>query len=94
MGPETQRLIEVLRELSELLVALDHPHWAAWMRESERRLSNGDGSGILHLLGAFGGMGSFNDLRLGGDHGRRVEQLRSEAWQLAEDIRKEAGPGR
>ena len=91
MGPKTERLLHVLGELVRLLSSAGADHWAGWMRECERRLANSDGSGVLHLLQAYGGMGSFNDLQLEGDEGRRLEQLRSEAARLGEEIRREAG---
>ena len=60
----------------------------------------GDDSGIQHVLGAYGGMGSVNDLVLGqgSDNGvfawkpgaqklnNRFAALRSRAWELAQEI--------
>jgi len=96
IGPKTSRLVTLLDELAGLLRELDEAHWADWMTESARRLRHGDFSGIGHLLGAYGGMGSFNDVlpELVGEgpdqRVRRARQLRSEVWELAEEIRREA----
>jgi hypothetical protein len=71
------------------------------MDESRRRLESNDCSGIDHLLGAYGGMGSFNDLLLTPDNGHTVsaadsgnvndslDALRSEMYSLARDIRRD-----
>ena len=97
LGPKTLRLLAVLDELAPLLRALDQEHWADWIEESARRLKGGDGSGIAHLLGAYGGMGSFNDVlaEIAGasrdERADRARALRAKAWTLADEIRREAG---
>ncbi len=96
MGPKTSRLVALLDELGVVLREIDQAHWADWMSESARRLRQSDFSGINHLLSAYGGMGSFSDILpelVGEQPGHRVKrarQLRSEAWDLAEEIRHEA----
>ena len=96
IGPKTSRLVALLDEMGVVLRQLDQAHWAAWVSESARRLRQSDFSGITHLLGAYGGMGSFNDIlpELVGEKPdqrvKRARQLRSEAWDLAEEIRHEA----
>ena len=96
IGPKTSRLVALLDELGVVLRELDQDHWADWVCESARRLSQSDFSGIKHLQGAYGGMGSFNDVlpELVGEQPdqrvKRARQLRSEAWNLAEEIRHEA----
>ena len=62
MGPKTKELIEVLSSIIELLESGGETHWVAWMRKSKSRLEASDFSGITHLLEAYGGMESFNDL--------------------------------
>jgi Domain of unknown function (DUF6966) len=55
---------DVLDETIGLLERYGEDQWAAWPRTSRRRLAAGDAYGLDHLLQAFGGMGSFNDLAL------------------------------
>lgn len=102
MGPKTQELVEVLGSLIELLRSDGETHWSAWMAKSKARLEASDFSGITHLLGAYGGMGSFNDLILcqqmvGGrfswkagheEKNDQLSQLRSRAWELADAIKR------
>jgi len=69
VAPETiataAELAELRRHLAGLIAILDEErdsHWSRWMRDSDSMLAKGDLEGITHFLGAFGGMGSFNDL--------------------------------
>jgi hypothetical protein len=86
MGPKTTLLVATLEELAGLLRARGETHWAAWLESDLQRLRASDFDGITHLLFAFGGMGSFNDLMLDA----RLSDLRSRAWSLANDISREA----
>jgi hypothetical protein len=102
MGPQTQKLIVILREIIALLESDGDSHWANWMRISKTRLEAGDFSGITHLLNAYGGMGSFNDLiicqrfengKFSWTDGYKeknalLSDLRSKAWELADAIRR------
>lgn len=60
-----QPLIDVLDALIQVLEQDGDTHWSAWMRRAKSRLAQGDDRGADDLLGAYGGMGSFNDLILG-----------------------------
>ncbi len=96
MGAKTNELVALLDELAVILRELDQAHWADSMSESARRLRQSDFSGVQHLLSAYGGMGSFNDILpelVGEQPDHRVErarQLRSEAWDLGDEIRRES----
>lgn len=46
--------------------------WAAWLRADMTRLKAGDAYGLEHLLSAFGGMGSLNDLVIAPGNGHPV----------------------
>jgi hypothetical protein len=85
IGPKTAKLITTLDDLGEKLDGLGHVHSVSWLAESARRLRSGDFSGIQHLLGAYGGMGSFNDLILP----ETTDQLRSDAYDLAHAIKQD-----
>ena len=104
MNP-AMKLIQALDELIELLDSDDESHWSAWMRSARDRLAADDGSGIEKILGAYGGMGSFNDLILGqrtfGSRlewkpgaqalNGRLEELRSGIYDLAIALRRAKG---
>lgn len=95
-GAKTSRLVTLLDELAVILRELDQAHWADSMSESARRLRQSDVSEIHHLLSAYGGMGSFNDIlpELVGelpDHRvERARRLRSQVWDLGDQIRRES----
>ena len=65
MGSKTKQLIEILDPIVAILDADGESHWRKWIASSKSRLTNSDYSGIEHLLGAYGGMGSFTDLVIG-----------------------------
>jgi ADP-ribose pyrophosphatase YjhB (NUDIX family) len=65
-------LLAAMAGLVALLEAADERHWAGWFRADLHRLAAGDPSAIDHVLRAFGGMGSFNDLVLCPVNGHRV----------------------
>jgi len=102
MGTKTHTLCERLKETVDLLVGNREEHWAEWLRTALGRIENGDLSGIDHLLSAYGGMGSFNDLVIQPPHGQslnspdcasvneRLALLRSEMYELAHEVRREA----
>ena len=99
-------LCGVLRELIELLEADGETHWRSWMFESLLQLEANDLRGARHILGAYGGMGSFNDLiigqRLDGDRfswaananeaNEMLNQLRGRISFLAEQLVADSSP--
>lgn len=58
------RVLAALDESVTLLERYDAEHWAERLRADMRRIASGDRGGLDHLLQAFGGMGSLNDLVL------------------------------
>ena len=64
MGKVTEELIKKLEELIQLLDSQNQSHWIQWFSRCHKILVNSDYSGIPRILGAYGGMGSFNDLVL------------------------------
>ena len=103
MGPKTKELIDVLSRLIDLLSDQKEDLWGNWLAESKKRLLSSDHSGIEKLLGAYGGMGSFNDLVVGyyqengitqqrkghGAANQELSKLRTRAWKLATEIKHE-----
>jgi hypothetical protein len=87
-------LLAVLDSLSDLLARYDEHQWARWIK-TDRQCIAGDVSGIDHLLRAYGGMGSLNDLVIMPINGHKVDpgdvdavnarlsHLRSQAYAAA-----------
>ena len=71
-------LCDVLRRLIALLEADGENHWRNWMAESLAHLEANDVTGARRLMGAYGGMGSFNDLIIG-------QSMTEEGFQWAAD---------
>ena len=102
MGPKTERLVSLLESASSVLRSCGEEHWSSWLEKDAALLRASDLKAIEHFLGAFGGMGSINDLVLHPINGHRVaepdiakvnESLRAllaEASELAREIRNEA----
>jgi uncharacterized protein DUF6966 len=91
VGPKTQELVRVLDDLERLLTENDQDHWARWMARCVGWLRERDFRGITHVLGAYGGMGSFSDLLLDdAESNARLGQLRKAAHALATEIKREA----
>ena len=91
MGPKTKQLTVVLEKLILILNEDKEHHWASWMSQAKSRITSSDYSGIEKVLGAYGGMGSFTDVRLEkiSRSNEHFSELRSEAWRLATEIKRE-----
>ena len=87
MSPEIEGLANSIDETATLLDASAEGHWAHWLREAARFLRKGDLFGAEHLLSAYGGMGSFNDINLpnAGDNAR-LGSLRSALYTQAKSL--------
>jgi hypothetical protein len=93
------RLIATLQETVELLERANERGWAFRLRGDLERIDDDDGSGIDHLLSAYGGMGSLSDLYLCAQNGHSVSAndvtsvneklnaLTSKLWELARELR-------
>jgi hypothetical protein len=98
MDSKQKQLAEKLRDTCSLLCAAGERHWISWMSQSLAQIENGNSAGIVKLLSAYGGMGSFNDLVLSSSDGRFLEDaecqqlnqsldtLRSELFALATEL--------
>ena len=64
MHSEIDALASMIDEAEGLLRKHGVSHWADWLKKDSRFIRNLDFYGIEHLLSAFGGMGSLNDLGL------------------------------
>jgi len=99
------RLEQLVFELGELcgLLRERDKFWFTWVERALLEIKQADVHGLDHLLAAYGGMGSFNDLVLGPADGQaftpeeiavnnRVAQLRASCWRLATGLRRELAP--
>jgi hypothetical protein len=100
MPSEIDMLVEWLLEAETLLRTYGETHWANWLANDAKRISRRDGFGLEHLLSAYGGMGSFNDValqkigngasvRLPHDDNERFDKLRGEIHDTAKRLRDE-----
>jgi hypothetical protein len=64
MHPDIELLVLKLREAEQLLRDHNQRQWADWLAKDAHRIHQLDFYGVEHLLSAFGGMGSLNDLVL------------------------------
>ena len=91
--PDVSRLLEVLQLLAELLADHSQHLWAEWVQEASVEIRRGERQGFQHLLRAYGGMGSLNDVQLDAGPARGDDEalspsetfraLSSEAYRLA-----------
>ena len=85
MHPEVEALAAMLDEAVTLLSRNHATHWADWLAKDAMRIRRLDFYGIEHLLSAFGGMGSLNDLGFAqpspGDPSRLVTSPDDERFQ-------------
>ncbi|MCG7563120.1 hypothetical protein [Pseudoalteromonas sp. McH1-42] len=91
MGPKTKELVAVLDEMISYLKDDGNENWLIWMQEARKRIIQSDFSGVEKVLGAYGGMGSFNDYYLSRTtrKNERFSSLQSKAWSLATEIKHE-----
>jgi hypothetical protein len=76
-------------------------HWLSWAERCRHEVDAYDAAAFDHILGAYGGMGSFNDLLILGWNGHLVElereaavndrlgHLRTAIWTSATALRHE-----
>lgn len=83
-------LISALDEAGMLLREANETHWAGWLEKDRRLIASGDFYGVEHLLQAFGGMGSLNDIALADPgKGARVETLLSKIYDHAVTLKRD-----
>lgn len=69
-----ETLTTALTDTVALLESVGERHWSAWLRSDLVRVELRDVYGLRHLVGAFGGMGSLNDLLVCRANGHAVER--------------------
>ena len=75
-----------LEQTSALLREHGEQHWSSWAERCRQELNAYDTEAFDHVLGAYGGMGSFNDLLILGVNGHAVEPGR-EASSLRRPVK-------
>lgn len=78
--------LEMLEELITLLHKCDNDHWAKWFQIAHDQYCSGKAlQSYSRVLGAYGGMGSFNDVfcNLPQDEHDRLEYLKEAIWKYA-----------
>ena len=64
MHPEVSALVAMLEEAASLFRKHGIGNWAEWLEKDIRLIGGSDFYGVKHLLSAYGGMGSLNDIGL------------------------------
>ena len=80
--------LEMLDEMIILLRASDNEHWAQWFLEARNLCAEGEvAKSYLKVLGAYGGMGSFNDIywALPPPQHERLALLKDAVWAWAKE---------
>ena len=86
-----EQLVADLRTMIALLDTYHVEHWSGWFSACLRQIEAGDVYGLQHVLDAFGGMGSLNDLLIHPTNGhpidpRDVEAVDRELHDLREAV--------
>jgi hypothetical protein len=96
------RLDANLEATATLLRDHGETHWATWAMRCRSQLASGDAAGFDWVLGAFGGMGSLNDVWIHAMNGHdirpndavsvnnRLDSLREAIYTDATALRREA----
>jgi hypothetical protein len=69
-----ERLLESMAELVDALRVVSEDRWADWIERDRGRIAKFDRYGLDHLLQAYGGMGSLNDLVIHPMNGHQVAE--------------------
>src|SRR5262249_9222640 len=96
-------LLDALDAAVALLRRYGKTMWADWLEQDRARIQNGDRYGVEHVLQAFGGMGSLNDVVIGPANrdpiaddqiasvNMRLYELRDRMCDGATAVRRETG---
>jgi hypothetical protein len=99
MNVEIEALAIKLDEAEVLLRSHEQTQWADWLCKDARLIRGLDFHGIEHLLSAYGGMGSINDIVLqrsnqsglyvATEENKRFDTLRAEIYSAAKKLKSE-----
>jgi hypothetical protein len=74
MHPEIEELARITQEVADLLMSVGERHWGQWLENDAELIRSSDFRGVEHVLSAFGGMGSINDLVIHQINGHTVTE--------------------
>jgi hypothetical protein len=74
MHPEIEDLSKTIQEAADFLFSVGEQHWGNWLAKDAALIRNSDFRGVEHVLNAFGGMGSINDLIIHPVNGHSVSE--------------------
>jgi hypothetical protein len=90
---EVRSLLADLDEAIDLLRGAGVTHWQNWLQRGRDQIARGDAHGADHVLAAYGGMGSFNDLVLDARSADdRLHDLRGSIWFGCRAVKGLLGP--
>lgn len=100
MHPDIEILAQYLDQAEALLRCYGQVQWAKWLSTDARLIRALDFYGVEHLLAAYGGMGSFNDVilqrndsgvpaKIDAADNEHLDKLRSEIYNLARKLKSE-----
>ncbi len=101
MGDGVARLVELLEGAANLLRRYGVEFWAKWLSDDATRIRDRDFRGVEHLLTAYGGMGSLNDVFICRENGhsiaaeeveavnKQLQDLLGRIFKLADRLRRE-----
>lgn len=74
MHPEIEGLAKITQETADLLLSVGEKHWGQWLKRDAELIRRSDFRGVEHVLSAFGGMGSINDVVIHPVNGHTVTE--------------------
>ena len=103
MESKTKKLINVLNLLIPILEKEENYYWTKWMKRARRLILKSDFTGVENIIGAYRGVGSFNDLVIGYANKKenlmekenqkqlnsRLNSLRSEVYEISLKIKSD-----
>jgi hypothetical protein len=85
-----KQLLDRLDEAITLLRGVGETQFSEWLAKDRPRIASRKTSALHHLMSAFGGAGSINDILFDDDRlNRRFGKLRTEIWQHAQAMLRE-----
>lgn len=79
MHSEVEELAKIIQEAADLLISVGEKHWGYWLEKDAELIRQSNFRGVEHILSAFGGMGSINDLVIHPINGHSVTEAMAPA---------------
>jgi len=89
-----EQLVASLNDAVARLRLLGQSRWATWLERDRSQIASGDLRGVTHLLSAFGGSGSINDLVFPDESGAQYQTdpelhvLLNRVYSLADELHR------